>query len=223
MDMGAYLYSTLPQSVRERDEVNLFPLKQLCAVLGSGLDGVRSDADNFPGLVNVDTCPAAQLPRLAEMLGFDFPFDLPVDQQRAFVRSTVALYRMKGTPAALKFVVSRVIGNGFALNITNENYATKTFDVELTAVQDAASLAQLESKVIFLVGLYAPAGLVPNIVTVYYYHDTAPSVQRVDTNLSAVQFDAWRVNMKHHTLNTIQANGDIVSCNNHGHTTLTTF
>lgn len=220
MDMGAYLYSLLAESARERDEEQGFPLQQLCAVLGSGLTDVRGDADLIPSLVNLDTCPVAQLPRLSQMLGFDFPFDLPEDQQRAFVRSAVSLYRLKGTPAALRFVVTRVIGNGFKLDITNEDYVGKTFDVQLTAVQDDASLNAFENKVVYLVGLYSPAGLIPNIVIVYYYADVAPSAQRSDANHVTTQIDAWRTNMNART-NTKKPNGDIVSCNNRGSTILT--
>src|SRR5690606_30021355 len=161
LDLATWMYERLPAMMRYRDKDG--HLKNLISVLAEGLVGIRKDVENFVHLVDVDNCPAELLPNLGAMLGFEFPYDLPEDQQRNFIRSIVSLYRVKGTSTALKFAASRLIGGGFRITVENEDHVAKTFDVKLTADQDSTLLSQLENKLAYLVGIYSPAGMIPSI------------------------------------------------------------
>lgn len=198
LDLATWMYEHLPAMMRYRDEDE--HLKNLISVLAEGLSGIREDVENFVQLVDVDNCPAELLPHLGAMLGFEFPYDLPEDQQRNFIRSIVSLYRVKGTPMALKFVASRLIGGGFSITVENEDHVAKTFDVKLTADQDSTLLSQLENKLAYLVGIYSPAGMIPSIVVVYYSTEELEAAMD-DSNHTTQQYTSWRMNFQGHRMN----------------------
>lgn len=198
LDLATWMYEHLPAMMRYRDENE--HLKNLISVLAEGLVGIREDVENFVQLVDVDNCPAEMLPHLGAMLGFEFPYDLPEDQQRNFIRSIVSLYRVKGTPMALKFVASRLIGGGFRITVENEDHVAKTFDVKLTADQDSTLLSQLENKLAYLVGIYSPAGMIPSIVVVYYSTEELEAAMD-DSNHTTQQYTSWRMNFQGHRMN----------------------
>jgi len=219
--MADWMYSRLPDMLRARDEVAGSPLRQLVRVLGFGMQDVRDLADTAVDFIDVDTCPADQLPLLGNLLGFEFPYDLAEDMQRNFVRSIVSMYRIKGTPLALKFVVNRLIaGKGFKLDIVNEDVVGKTFDLSLTAEDGAESSDALQSKITYLVGLYSPAGMVPRVVVVYYYDEQVDSTRRSDATHTTVEYTRWGFNLAGHTFNTRKSSGSVVSFNNLGQQTL---
>lgn len=192
-----YLYERLPEGVRYRDDGSI---RQLIDVLGEGLAGVYRDIDNFAYLVDVDNCPAEMLPHLGAMLGFEFPYDLPEEQQRNFIRSTVSLYRIKGTPTAIKFLASRMIGGGFRITIENEDHVAKTFDVRLEADEGSTILSQIENKVAYLVNIYSPAGMIPHLVVAYFNREELPN-QLSDAYHTTTQFTSWRLNFFGHRIN----------------------
>lgn len=198
LDLATWMYERLPAMMRYRDKDG--HLKNLISVLAEGLVGIRKDVENFVHLVDVDNCPAELLPNLGAMLGFEFPYDLPEDQQRNFIRSIVSLYRVKGTSMALKFVASRLIGGGFRITVENEDHVAKTFDVKLTADQDSTLLSQLENKLAYLVGIYSPAGMIPSIVVVYYSTEELEDAMD-DSNHTTQQYTSWRMNFQGHRMN----------------------
>ena len=198
LDLATWMYERLPTMMRYRDKDG--HLKNLISVLAEGLVGIREDVENFVQLVDVDNCPAELLPNLGAMLGFEFPYDLPEDQQRNFIRSIVSLYRVKGTSMALKFVASRLIGGGFRITVENEDHVAKTFDVKLTADQDSTLLSQLENKLAYLVGIYSPAGMIPSIVVVYYSTEELEDAMD-DSNHTTQQYTSWRMNFQGHRMN----------------------
>lgn len=218
--MAAFMYEALPAATRVRDEQAGEPLKQLLNVVGSGADEIRAGADRFVSLIDVDTCPAEHLPQLGAMLGFEFPYDLDEAMQRNFVRSIVSMYRIKGTPLALKFVVNRLIaGQGFTLDIENEDPVAKTFDVRMTANEGASGSDALQTKIAYLVGLYSPAGMIPRIVVLFYFDDALDTSRQDDSAHTTVEHTAWSFNSKGHTMNTRKATG-FVAFNTRGSQTL---
>lgn len=209
MTVGTWMYDHLPAMTRERDEKEANgALKKLLDVLGTSFDDLRTTADTLVTLVDVDTCPVEYLPKLAGLLGFEFPYDLEEQFQRNFVRSIVSLYRVKGTPAAMQFVVTRLIaGKGFSLEITNEDHVAKTYDVELTADDDTAVLNQLQNKIAYLVNLYSPAGMIPSILIVYYQSETIDSSRFDDAAHTTTEYTSWRSNrVEHRTNNNAETN-----------------
>lgn len=195
-----WMWDRLPDGMRFRDEESGH-LRQLIDLLASGVDWALEDTDRFVGLVDVDNCPAEHLPYLGALLGFEFPYDLSETQQRNFIRSAVRLYRNKGTPLAMKFVITRMIGGGFQIEITDEDHIGKTYTVALHADEDATLLAEMEKKVAYLVALYSPAGMIPTIVIVYFATEEMDSSTRSDTDETVLQHTNWRFNVSGHLLN----------------------
>lgn len=216
-----WLYGTIPELTRERDRVAGAPLQQLLNVLGVGLSDVKSIAESFAGITDVDSCPANLLPFLGAMLGFEFPYDLSEDLQRNFIRSIIGLYRMKGTQKSMRVVVTRMIaGQGFTLDIINEDHVAKTFLVELTTNEDNALSVNLQNKIVYLVNLYSPAGMIPSVAVAKYTTEIAGSTSD-DATQATNERGLWRTNVGWHTLNTRMPSGDIVGLNEYGTTALT--
>lgn len=173
------------------------PMRQFTSLLANGLGKALEEIEGFLERVDVELCPVELLPELGNMLGFDFPYDLPEDQQRSFVRSAVTLYRVKGTPHALKMVVTRFIGADFSLELLEENRLAKTFKVQLTANEQNVVLNALEQKVAYLIALYSPAGMIPALAVVYYASDELDSTRQNDDVSYDFQLTSWRVNLGH--------------------------
>ena len=216
--IGDWLYESLPELTKERDSTLV--LKQVLGVMGSGLDELRTLTDDFVKLVDIDNCEARYLPYLASMLGFEFPYDLDPVMQRNFIRSIVSMYRVKGTPLAMKFVVTRMIGNGYSVDIIEEDHVAKTFTVQLTAESENQTLGSLETKIVYLVTVYAPAGMIPTVVLLYFSTEAYDAVNTVDGTTASTEITAWRANVIGHTCNTFH-DTDQVSCNNFGRNLLT--
>lgn len=198
LDLATWMYEHLPAMTRYRDEDG--HLKNLISVLAEGLVGIYEDVENFVQLVDVDNCPSEMLPHLGAMLGFEFPYDLPEEQQRNFIRTAVSLYRIKGTPTAIKFLASRMIGGGFRITIENEDHVAKTFDVRLEADEGSTILSQIENKVAYLVNIYSPAGIIPHLVVAYFNREELPN-QLSDADHTTTQFTSWRLNFFGHRIN----------------------
>lgn len=187
--MKAWLLERIPSMARYRDEqFQQGMLDELIEMLAHGLGLVKTDIDSFPDIIDTDDCPAAFLPELAKMLGFEFPYDLPEAQQRAFIRNSVALYRVKGRPITLQFVTTRLMGSkDFQIQITAEDWQTKTFTVQLVSTEESNLTADLTSKVVYLVDLYTPAGLVPTVLlSAVYSDDMDPALWTVDDQYDAL-------------------------------------
>jgi phage tail-like protein len=205
-----WLFSRLTDAMQARDAAAGGHLEQLMRVLGTGLTEARDLADNVVDLIDVDTCPAEFLPHLGHLLGFEFPYDLDEAMQRNFIRSIVALYRVKGTPMALSFVVNRIIaGKGFTLSVSNESYLTKTFDVRLMAEDTAEGSDALQAKVVYLVGIYAPAGLTPTVVIVFFYQDQQDATRWSDTQHTTIAHVRWSYNQPGHAYTKLNASGKV--------------
>lgn len=194
-----WVWERIPELTRERDKDG--HLQGLIRVLAEGLTGVRKDIEDFVTLIDVDTCPVEMLPGLAGLLGFDFPYDLPEEQQRNFIRSTVGLYKVKGTPLALKFAVTRLIGGGFSIEVVNEDRVAKTFTVQIRADEDQTLLSELENKIAYLVALYSPAGMIPTITVLYYTTEAVDGTGRFLDEHMSEEYTSWRTNIAGHRTN----------------------
>lgn len=198
------MYSRIPEGTRYRDELSeeggkIAPLRQLISVLASGLESIKGDIDGITNLLEVDNCPDKFLPHLAGLFGFEFPYDLPADKQRNFLRSLIPLAMAKGTPWSIRLAALRVIGDGFDLTIKDEDYRAKTFTVEVIA-EGSGQTNQLEQKLSYMVHQYTPAGMVPSIVVIYYFAEETELSDRVGDDHSSWITTAWRTNFSGHTL-----------------------
>jgi phage tail-like protein len=166
------------------------PIQQLLDVLGFGQGWAHEAAGEFPELMSPDDCPEDFLPLLGGAMGFEFPYDLEEDKRRNFIRSMVAFYRMKGTTTGLKLMVQRLVGGDFDVVLTNEDHVAKTFAVELTATTELANVNQVERKLRYLIEYYAPAGMVPGIL-ILFYHDEEMSRTPISEESEASGEAVW--------------------------------
>lgn len=210
--LNEWMWERIPEMTRERDYTKAKadapldewgrrkgPLRQLLDVLATGFQAIKNDADNIHKLIDIDQCPGEFLPHLAAMFGFEFPYDLSDKQQRAYLHSIISMYRTKGTAWTLRLAAIRVIGGGFDLEVANEDYVGKTFDVVLTAEGDATT-PQLEQKIEYMVQQYSPAGMIPAIKLAYFFSEVAEQTMN-DYEASSVIHASWRFNMSTHRLN----------------------
>lgn len=165
-----FLYSRLPAVYREEDANIGYPLKRFLNILvEGGFKLAEKDIIDYLNLFNADKCPAKFLPHLGSLLGFEFPFDMPEQVQRKFIKNAARLYRMKGTKASLQFLISELIG--FPAVITDEDVINKTFVVDITASGEDPDLEAKQRKIIQLLEAYKPMGSKFSILTAYLYKD----------------------------------------------------
>lgn len=168
-----FLYNRLPPHYRHVDAKYNYPLKRFLSVLvEGGFNPVERDIERMYDLLDPDKCPAEFLPLLAAILGFEFPFDMPEDIQRRFIKNAAKLYRIKGTRASLQYLISELMG--FQAILTSEDVINKTFVVDITASGDDPHLEMKQKKIVQLLEMYKPVGSRFSILTDYSFEDRAP-------------------------------------------------
>ncbi|MBI5788779.1 MAG: hypothetical protein HZA78_08005 [Candidatus Schekmanbacteria bacterium] len=79
-------------------------LQRFLKLVSFGLDEVKGLIDAFPIMLNVDKADADYLPMLAELVGLDFSYDIPIPRQREEIKRAVEIYKTKGSiPAIMRF------------------------------------------------------------------------------------------------------------------------
>ena len=123
---GRALYESLPAVHRRHDVVGAptagaggavpeanpanGQLRRFLDLFGSGLDHLRSRADQLRDLHDVDNVDARLLPHLAAWLGWDTGHDQPVPLQRHEVKYAAQLYRITGTIPGCRLWAKRLTG-----------------------------------------------------------------------------------------------------------------
>jgi phage tail-like protein len=111
--MGETLYNLLPPVYHREDakiKPDQYPLKRFLQVNGVGLDFMRGKIDGRASLFDLDNTPVELLPHLAKMLGFDFPYDMSVKEQRNMLKLLPTLYKMKGTQSVFDYLSRQIFG-----------------------------------------------------------------------------------------------------------------
>jgi phage tail-like protein len=141
-----FLYSRLPQIYRVKDDENGKPLYRLLRILcEGGFSPVQDDIEKFPDLINPDKCPDELLPLIAAILGFDFPYDMPVDVQRKYLKVAPRVYAKKGTQDAIQFMIQEMMG--FPTFIYAEDIVTRSFKVSIAAIATDPYLEDKKAKI----------------------------------------------------------------------------
>lgn len=201
-DMRDWLYARIPAATRARDTAAGHPLRDFLAVSAVAFYELHQDVQKLLLLVDAEQCEASLLPQLGSMLGFEFPYDLTEQQQRAFIKFMVNIYRVKGTAASLKLVANRLIGNGFDLVVENEDVAGHTFDISITAATSSAASAAWQTKLQYVLASVTPAGLIPTLALAFFFDEIYPDTV-VDNEFAPTDFETtfWQWNNRFHTLN----------------------
>lgn len=102
--MTSDLLKLLPHSLRQ-DPV----LEAIAEAAEIQLKQAYQEAEIISNLVNIDTMPGELLDLLAFEKHVDFyQANLPIDQKRNLVKSSISLHRKKGTPAAIQLVFNKL-------------------------------------------------------------------------------------------------------------------
>ena len=111
--MGEVLYDLLPQLYKVEDAKQKpipYPLKRYLQVAGIGLDFMRSKIEGHANIFDPDKAPPELLPHLANMLGFEFPYDMTEKEQRSLLKVLPILYKLKGTRTVFDYLARQIFG-----------------------------------------------------------------------------------------------------------------
>lgn len=107
--MGEVLYDLLPQLYKKEDAERTH-LKRFLQVNGVGLDFLREKTEGYSNMFDLDRTPSELLPHIAKMMGFDFPYDMTVQEQRSMLKLLPTLYKLKGTNTAFDYLARQLFG-----------------------------------------------------------------------------------------------------------------
>jgi phage tail-like protein len=185
------LYQSLPKIYRTKDIDNKFQLKRYLEILiGGGLSPVYKDAQGLASLTDIDKVPSQFLPFLASALGFTFPYDLDEQTRRAYIKTAVASYRIKGTKPALEFMIRELTRFHTQVDVDN---ATKKLDVRLEVDMSRQDFDKVVDKVDFIVKEYAPAYSEYRLINTFIFIEPDWEKTYTDTGLegSVIKFEPF--------------------------------
>lgn len=107
--MGELLYGLLPDLYKKEDAGRTH-LKRFLQVNGVGLEYLRGKTEGHANMFDLDKTPPELLPHIARMMGFDFPYDMTVKEQRSMLKILPTLYRMKGTQSVFDSLARQLFG-----------------------------------------------------------------------------------------------------------------
>lgn len=127
------LNAGLPVLYRERDTDDKV-LKRFLDIYGFQFDILKSHAEGFTTIFDVDTCDSKFLPHLAHLVGVQLSDSFTEDTKRKFIKNAVFIHSRKGTVPGIETFCEAVTGwdcsvvEGFlGVFITNHRYHL-TFD-----------------------------------------------------------------------------------------------
>jgi hypothetical protein len=135
----AILWGTLPQFVQDQDTLYGYPFLSWLEGGGSLLqatDSLSRDSDGFPGwscILDVNRCPTADLPWLAQFVGIRFTSLQQTDaSQRAAIANEAQRVRGfgRGTLAALQAAIAPFVTSMSSVVITERS--TDAYNVQVT-------------------------------------------------------------------------------------------
>ena len=85
------------------------PFRRLLDAISFSIYDVNSEIDNLGILYDIDRCPEAYLPYIAQLIGWKL-FGHNVDKWRAQLKNAVKIYKAKGTKKAVQLAVDTVFG-----------------------------------------------------------------------------------------------------------------
>ena len=131
------LWQAFPQLVQDQDTANGYPwltwLEGSGSILQTIDDLARDDASGNPGwsiLLDVNRCPTAYLPWLAQCVGVRFTSTQISDaQQRAAIRTPTGFAR--GTPAAIIAAAAPFLASGFSVKLIERTPDPYSYTVQV--------------------------------------------------------------------------------------------
>lgn len=114
LKLGDRLYNKLPNIYRKTDAQikgnHKYPLKRFLQIAGAGFDFLEQRIDDLSNIYDIDKCPPEFLSKIVEGMGFKFPYALPENEQRRFVKMLPYLYKTKGTVRSFEYLAREIFG-----------------------------------------------------------------------------------------------------------------
>lgn len=111
--IGDKLYEILPELYR-REDSNIapipYPLKRYLKILGTGMDALAKDINDFNNIHNIDLCPDELLDIACNFYDFKFPANTSSATKRRILKVLPSLYQHKGTRKAILYLVRAMFG-----------------------------------------------------------------------------------------------------------------
>lgn len=114
-----------PEFLRDHDEY-----KVLIELAGMSLNEKEEEIESFTELVDVDSCPDKFLPCLANLVGYDYRYDISDDHNREIIKNIFKIYSMRGTDESIIMAATHGNNKGY---IGGEIFVPGTFTDEIRA------------------------------------------------------------------------------------------
>jgi phage tail-like protein len=114
-----YMYNLLPEVYREADSTQGLPLKIMFQqVLGTRLNTIVANIQDFPLLVSYEYCPSYVLDHLLYNVGNPFPvYQLNDISKRKLIALLISIYKAKGTYNGILLAVQAVTGLSITITV----------------------------------------------------------------------------------------------------------
>lgn len=192
---GEKLYSLLPPLYRTEDakiRPTPFPLKRFLQIAGTGFDHLDEKLKGHENLFDVDRTPRELLPHLAQMMGFDFPYDMTEFEQRTFLKVLPILYKYKGTSRVFDYLGQVIFGQYTIVNVEyyknhepDRNYE-HGISVYLQVEGDVIDVSSKAERYRRFAESFRPLNTVLNPVVQVFYSEDYMRINNGDIDITVV-------------------------------------
>ena len=120
------LYNMLPPIYRNEDakiRPNPEPLKRFLKILHEGgFKPIIEDIDSQQNLMDIDVADSKYLHLLVQTLGLDFPYNMPDNERRKYLKIIPVIYKSKGTADSFNFLAREIFSTKTNITTTAEEY-----------------------------------------------------------------------------------------------------
>jgi|AntRauTorckE6833_2_1112554.scaffolds.fasta_scaffold02296_3 phage tail-like protein len=139
-DFEKILYESLPPVYKKRDDNE--ELERFLKIFADASKDFYEEIYEYDNLFNIDNVDPIILPYIADTLGFNFPYDLDIEEQRKFLKAIPDLYKQKGTIQVFQYLALEVF-NWESEVSTNEYIHPSTgasiINIDVTVLADHSS------------------------------------------------------------------------------------
>jgi phage tail-like protein len=189
-------YDLLPPLYKKEDS-NIrpvpFPLQRFLQVAGTGFDYLEEKAEGHSNLYDLDRTPAELLPHLAQMMGFDFPYEMSEFEQRSFLKVLPTLYKFKGTARVFDYLGQVIFGqftrveSTYRLNIDPEEAYKHVIDVYVQVTGSTADITSRADRYRKFAENFRPLNTVLNPVVQLFYTDIYEILANADADVGLIR------------------------------------
>lgn len=177
---GEKLYEMLPAIYKDEDakiRPHPYPLKRFMKIAGTGFEHLEDKLQGHYNLYDLDRTPSELLPYLAEMMGFDFPYEMTEVEQRSFLKVLPLLYKFKGTAQVFDYLGQVIFGastrveSTYRMNVDPELAYKHVIDVYVQVAGSTSDIAVRADRYNKFAENFRPLNTELNPVVQLFYSD----------------------------------------------------